>query len=141
MRILKRRVIGARGMALFFMLPLLSACGDFSSVRDPRALYIHLGSEPGHLNPITSTEAVASSINQHIYETLLDRDYDTAELIPQLAESWSISGDRLRYRFKIKKGILWSDGVELTADDIIYSFKTIKDPKVACAPLKVYYID
>lgn len=141
MRISKNRVLSAGGVALFIALHSLSACGDFSSVRDPRALYIHLGSEPGHLNPITSTEAVASSINQHIYETLLDRDYDTAELIPQLAESWTISGDRLRYRFRIRKGVLWSDGVELTADDIVYSFKTIKDPKVACAPLKVYYID
>ncbi|HPI14432.1 MAG TPA: ABC transporter substrate-binding protein, partial [Spirochaetota bacterium] len=135
------RFFSSRALALAVALSLPIGCGDFSSVRDRHTLYIHLGSEPGHLNPITSTEAVASSINQHIYETLLDRDYDTAELVPQLAESWSISPDRLRYRFRLKKGVFWSDGVELTADDIIYSFRTIKDPKVACAPLKVYYID
>ncbi len=118
-----------------------AGCKDFKSVRDSHTLYVHSGAEPGHLNPITSTEAIASSINQHIYETLLDRDYDTLELVPQLAESWEISPDRLRYRFRLKKGVLWSDGTEFTADDIVYSFRTIKDPKVACAPLKVYYID
>jgi peptide/nickel transport system substrate-binding protein len=128
---------------LLILLVFLSViwCRDFSSVKERYTLYIHLNSEPSHLNPITSTEAVASSINNYIYETLLDRDYDTLELIPQLALRWEISPDKLRYRFYIKKGILWSDGVELTADDIIYSYNRIKDPKVASAPLKVYYID
>jgi peptide/nickel transport system substrate-binding protein len=117
------------------------SCGDFSSLRDPSTLYVHIGAEPGHLNPITSNEAVASAINEHIYETLLDRDYDTLELVPMLAGSWSISPDRLTYRFSLKKGVLWSDGREFTADDVLYSFRTIKDPRVACASLKVYYID
>lgn len=117
------------------------SCGNFSSVRDPRTLYVHLNAEPGHLNPITSNEAVASAINENVYETLLDRDYDTLELLPQLAESWSIAPDRMGYRFRLKKGVLWSDGVELTADDVVYSYTMIRDPKVACAPLKVYYID
>ncbi len=117
------------------------ACGNYSVQRDPDTLYVHLGAEPGHLNPVTSNEAVASAINEHIYETLLDRDYDTLEIIPMLAESWDVSPDKLKYRFRLRKGVVWSDGAELTADDIVYSFRTIKDPKVACAPLKVYYID
>ncbi len=117
------------------------SCQDFSAVRDKHTLYIHLSSEPSHLNPITSTEAVATSINSYIYETLLDRDYDTLELVPQLAERWEIASNKLRYIFYLKKGVLWSDGKEFTADDIIYSYQTIKDPKVACAPLKVYFID
>ncbi|HQL42362.1 MAG TPA: hypothetical protein PL073_00525, partial [Spirochaetota bacterium] len=61
------------------------SCSRFEWVRDPYTLYVHLSAEPGHLNPITSTEAIASSINTYIYETLLDRDYDTLELKPLLA--------------------------------------------------------
>lgn len=117
------------------------SCKNLETENDKNTVYIHIPADPGHLNPITSNEATASTINEHIYETLLERDYDTLDLIPQLAESWSISPDNMRFRFRIKKGVLWSDGVELTADDIIYSFQRIKDPKVACAPLKVYYID
>ncbi len=105
------------------------------------ALYIHLAAEPGTLSPITATDAYESTINQYIYETLVDRDYDTLELIPQLAERWTVSPDGKRFRFFIKKGILWSDGIELTADDVVYSFNIIKNPKTACAPLKVYYVD
>ena len=117
------------------------SCSRFEWVRDPYTLYVHLSAEPGHLNPITSTEAIASSINTYIYETLLDRDYDTLELKPLLASKWEISSDKLHYRFYLKKNIRWSDGKPFTADDIVYSFHVIKDPKVANAPLKVYYID
>ncbi|MEJ5362348.1 MAG: peptide-binding protein [Spirochaetota bacterium] len=120
---------------------ILSSCTRFESIRDPYTLYIHISAEPGHLNPITSNEAIASSINTYIYETLLDRDYDTLELKPQLADKWEISSDKLHYRFYLKKNIYWSDGKPFTADDIVYSFKVIKDPTVANAPLKVYYID
>jgi peptide/nickel transport system substrate-binding protein len=127
-------------MVMVTLLFCLS-CSRFESVRDPHTLYVHLSAEPGHLNPITSTEAIASSINTYIYETLLDRDYDTLELKPLLASHWEISPDKLHYRFYLKKNIRWSDGKPFTADDIVYSFHVIKDPAVANAPLKVYYID
>ncbi|HNR89207.1 MAG TPA: peptide-binding protein [Spirochaetota bacterium] len=127
--------------AIILSLAALASCRDMSEVRPPDTLAIHMGAEPSHLNPITSTEAVASSINNYIYENLVDRDYDTLEIVPQLAERWTISPDRLRYVFHLKRGVVWSDGVEFTADDVVYSYERIKDPKVACAPLKVYYID
>jgi len=136
-RIEVREIAGALAVCAL----CLTACRNITGANDPSTLYIHLGAEPGHLNPITSNEAAASSINEHIYETLLDRDYDTLKLVPQLAESWTVSPDRLVFRFKLKKGVLWSDGVEFTAGDVVYSYRTIKNPKVACAPLKVYYID
>ncbi len=128
-------------LLIFLLLCSILSCQDFEAVRDPGTLYVHLAAEPGHLNPVTSTEAVATSINHHIYETLVDRDYDTLEVIPQLASGWKIAPDKLKYTFYLKKGVYWSDGVEFTADDVVYSFKTVKDPKVANGPLKVYYID
>ena len=109
--------------------------------RDPYTLCVHMGAEPGTLNPITATDAYAAAINLRIYETLVDRDYDTLAIIPQLADHWDITPDRLRFRFHLKKGVLWSDGVEFSADDVIYSYNKIKDPKTACAHLKVYYLD
>jgi len=118
-----------------------AGCGVHARDNDAGAIFIHLGAEPGHLNPITSNDSYASTINDHIYESMLDRDYDTLALVPQLAESWQISPDGLLLTFRLKKGVLWSDGVELTSDDVIYSYKTIMDPKTACAPLRVYYMD
>lgn len=119
---------------------IFSACIKESS-RDPYTLYVHLSTEPGTLNPITSTEAVAGAVTKYIYESLLERDYDTLELKPQLALHYDILASGLAYRFYLKKGVLWNDGVEFTADDVVYSFERIKDPKVAGAAIKVYYLD
>ncbi len=126
---------------IFVSVFVFFGCGSSGPGKDPFALYSHLPAEPGTLNPITSTDAYSSSINSHIYETLVERDKDSLEIIPQLAKRWTISPDKMKYRFTLKKGVLWSDGVEFTADDVIYSFRVMKDPKTASAHLKVYYID
>ena len=128
-------------IVLTAILASILSCSKGIQGKDPTAIFIHLSSEPGTLNPITATDAYASNINEHIYESLVDRDYDSLEIIPMLAERWEISPDKLRYRFYLRKDVKWSDGVEFTADDIIYSFKVLKDPKTASAHLKVYYVD
>jgi peptide/nickel transport system substrate-binding protein len=103
-------------------------------------LIYHLGAEPATLNPITATDAYEGVITGgNIYETLIERDNATLELKPLLAESWTISDDKLTYTFKIREGIKWQDGVPFTAEDIVYSYKTIMDPKVDAPQLRSYY--
>ncbi|MCX7678804.1 MAG: peptide-binding protein [Spirochaetes bacterium] len=128
------------GLVLIGMLWSGFSCRT-ETLRDSNTLYVHLSAEPGTLNPIISTEAIAGAVTKYIYETLLERDYDTLELKPQLAERYQVRAGGLVYRFFLKKGVLWDDGVEFSADDVVYSFERIKDPKVAGAALKVYYID
>ena len=123
------------------ILLLLVGCAGLFPEKDPHTIKLYLGAEPDTLNPITATDASSHAINLRIYETLVDRDYDTLEVIPMLAERWEISPDKMKFRFFLKKGVYWSDGIELTADDVVYSYKKIMDPKVASAQLKVYYID
>lgn len=125
---------------VFLCALVFLSCG-FSSVREKGTVYVHMNAEPGTLNPLTATDAYESEINKYIYESLLERDKDTLELIPMLAESWTISPDRLSFTFKIRKGIFWSDGVEFTSDDVVYSYRTTMDPKIPCADKKVYLID
>jgi peptide/nickel transport system substrate-binding protein len=103
-------------------------------------LIYHLGAEPATLNPVTATDAYEGVITGgNIYETLIERDNATLELKPLLAESWTISDDKLTYTFKIREGIKWQDGVPFTAEDIVYSYKTIMDPKVDAPQLRSYY--
>ncbi len=101
----------------------------------------HLSAEPATLNPITATDAYASRINEYIYESLLKRDEQTMELVPQLAESWEISEDHLTYVFHLKRNVTWQDGAPFTARDVLFSYERIMDPKVDAPHLRNYYQD
>lgn len=98
---------------------------------------MHMPVEPDNLNPVISNDAAQSEVNAFIFESLLTRDLDTLQLKPQLAERWSVDG--MQYTFFLRRDVLWSDGVPFTAQDVLFSFRTIMSPDVASAPLKVYY--
>ena len=65
-------------------------------------------------------------------------DAADATPIPGAAESWTISDDGLTYTFKIRDHT-WSDGVPVTADDFVYSFQRILDPKLAAEYASLLY--
>ncbi len=103
-------------------------------------LIYHLSAEPATLNPITATDAYESTINSaKIYETLVERNNETLELDPLLAESWEVSEDKLEYTFKIREGIKWHDGTPFTSEDVVFSYNTIMNPKVDSPQLRSYY--
>lgn len=54
---------------------------------------------------------------------------EKGEAIPLAAESWEISEDEKTYTFKIKKGIKFSNGEELTAKDVEFTYLMLSDPK------------
>lgn len=59
---------------------------------------------------------------------LLRRDENSLELIPHMAESYSISEDGLTYTFVLRKGMLWSDGQEITAQDFQWTYDEAMNP-------------
>ncbi len=65
------------------------------------------------------------SVFPFIYRGLIDEDGITTKLKPGLAESWSISLDKKRITFTLRKGLKWSDGEPLTADDVVFSYRDI----------------
>jgi ABC-type oligopeptide transport system substrate-binding subunit len=68
--------------------------------------------------------------NLFTQEPLVRVDKDLKPL-PAGAESWSLSEDGLTWTFKIRKGLVWSDGKPYTANDWVYSFQLGVDPKTA----------
>lgn len=131
---------GLRTSILLVFALLTGACAS-GVPRDPETLAWHLGSEPDTLNPIIATDAYASRIDGFLYDTLMERDNQTLEWKPKMAERWEISADRRQFTFFLRDGIRWHDGRPLTVDDIVYSFERIMDPKVDAPHLRVYYQD
>jgi len=137
------RIGGGKGKQMLLLFLVLFS-PVFASADEPVPgdwLIIHMGAEPGTLNPITATDVYASRVNDYIYETLVKRDERTLKLVPQLATHWDISEDHLRYRFYLRKGVKWHDGHPFTAHDVVFSFERIRDPKVDAAHLRNYYQD
>ncbi len=98
-----------------------------------------LSAEPATLNPVTATDVYESTVNGSIYESLVERDNRTLELVPLLAESWEVSEDRLSYLFTLKKGLTWQDGKPLTSRDVVFTFDIVSDPAVDAPHLRNYY--
>ena len=79
--------------------------------------------EPKTFNYALSNES--PNIFGLIYEGLVTENGITAEIEPDLAESWEISPDKKRLVFTLRKGLKWSDGEPLTADDVVFTFNDI----------------
>jgi peptide/nickel transport system substrate-binding protein len=72
-----------------------------------------------------------------MYDTLVNVD-PAFNIVPWLASSWDISKDGLTYTFHLRKGIKWSDGTPLTADDQVFEYELTMNPALA-APYKADY--
>lgn len=91
-------------------------------------------------DPPATNDLYSSNINQAIFDTLYTYDYlaRPVKVVPRAAEDMpTISEDGKTYTIKVKKGIyFYPDPVfgdkkrELTAEDFVYSFKRLMDPKV-----------
>ena len=79
------------------------------------------------LDPHLSITNSTFTFTEHVYDTLLRFNYK-GQLEPSLAVSWK-QPNSTTYIFNIRKGVKFHNGREMTADDVVYSFKRILDPK------------
>jgi len=80
------------------------------------------------LDPAFNTLIPDRSIIMNIYSALVRYD-NSGALVPDLAESWTISEDGKQYTFNLRDGVTWHHGYgELTANDVKYTFERVLDP-------------
>ena len=66
-----------------------------------------------------STDALGDTLTRLVHAPLVRINRSTDQVEPWIAESWTVSADNLTYVFKIRAGILWSDGTPLSAEEIV----------------------
>ena len=95
---------------------------------EENTLTLAIESDPTNIDPRFSTDLYSQRVGQIVGNGLVQKDI-TANLIPDLAESWETPDDKT-YIFYLKKGVKFHDGTEFTAEDVKYTFESILDPEM-----------
>ena len=125
----KALLLGAGILSASF---LMVACSSAQSNTDKTYSYV-FASNPDTLDYITSTRGSTSSITTNLIDGLLEND-KYGNLVPSMAQSWTVSKDGLTYTYKIRQGAKWytSEGeeyAEVTAHDFVTGLKYAADKK------------
>jgi len=91
---------------------------------------VNIQSEPPEMFTVTTTDFTSFTVIRHIIENLVMLD-ENDEVIPGVAEDWTVSDDGLTYNFKLREGMKWSNGEPVTAHDFVFAWKTLLNPDIA----------
>jgi peptide/nickel transport system substrate-binding protein len=138
-----------RGIKLLGLVPVvLLSAGEFTlasspigkgeevllATNDPGAkgghLVVALRAEPKTLNPVLANDVSSREVISQMMADLVHINRYTQQSEPALAKSWTVSPDGLHYVLHLRRGLRFSDGTPLDADDVLFSFKVYLDEKV-----------
>ncbi|MGV3487782.1 MAG: ABC transporter substrate-binding protein [Tuberibacillus sp.] len=94
------------------------------------AIEIDVSSDFSHLDPAMCYDFGCYEVVPQFYNRLVTYASDSTDIVGDAAESFNISDDGLTYTFKLKKGLKFWNGTDMTAQSFIDEFKRILDPKV-----------
>ena len=81
--------------------------------------------EPKTFNFLVADELSSRYIGRFMFWGLLNFDVPTQTVKPALAEFWTNSPDGKTWTFRLRKNLRWSDGMPLTADDVVFTWNDI----------------
>src|SRR5215468_9118909 len=87
-------------------------------------LVVAISADPGHLNPAITTSGATHTAAELLYNGLLGRD-ERGNPLPELAESWQVEQGGAVYRFRLREGVKWHDGVPFTSADVKFTFEEV----------------
>jgi oligopeptide transport system substrate-binding protein len=122
-------IIGIPLLGILFM----SGCGGNSSDSNSdglKILHFGNGAEPQDLDAHAVTGVVEHHLLKAFAEGLVSEDPDL-NVIPGVAQTWSISDDGLVYTFNLNPNAKWSNGDTITAQDFVGTYKRMLTPSIA----------
>jgi len=154
---LNRRDFLRRGSMIGMSAPLLgailAACGSSSKSTSSSAAGSSTSSAPATkggtlrigavapaaaINPLTISDAGGLLMLNQTGEFLIFDSNLKLELQPMLALSWSPNTDGSVWTFKLRPGVKFHNGAAMTADDVVYTFQQLSDPKNASNALSAF---
>ncbi len=123
-------------LLVIFVL-LLHGCAREPEIKNPNTITVGFLADAKRLLPLLSSDSASAEISGYIHNGLTKYDKDI-KIVGDLAESWSISEDGLQITFFLRKGVKWHDGVEFTADDVIFTYQSVTNPNVPTPYSSIY---
>ena len=123
--------------ALVFVQPSRLHAQDVEH-RATEAVYRRpLGHDPKTFDPARVSDIYSLSVSQQIFDGLVQ--YDSAlTIVPALAEFWRASREGLVWTFTLRRGVKFHNGREVTAEDVVYSFARILDPRTRSGAAELF---
>ncbi len=94
----------------------------------PGFLYLRLNANPTTLDPALVVDVPGGSLSAKLFNGLVRLDVNL-NVVPDIAERWETRDRGTTYIFHLRKGVIFTNGREVTADDFKYSFTRILDPR------------
>ena len=113
----------------------LIACGNGSqapkastSAKPVKGGHVIENGNPAGLNPVLNANTTDKLVHTNLFDGLITNDA-TGNLLPRIAQSLpKISADAKTYTFTLRKDVKWTDGQQLTADDVLFTYNLMFDP-------------
>jgi peptide/nickel transport system substrate-binding protein/oligopeptide transport system substrate-binding protein len=128
-------IAGAAALAIAAMAQSASA----ATIKQGGTMVVSFKDDMATLDPAIGYDWQNWSIIKSLYSRLMDYVPGTTTLRPDLAESFDVSPDGLTYTFKLRHGVKFHNGRELTADDVVYSLNRTTDPKTQSPGASFYH--
>lgn len=82
---------------------------------------------PRFINPVLARTSADRNLTALVYSGLVRVTAD-GSIVPDLAESFTVSEDSLTYTFTLRPDLTWHDGFSVTSADVVYTIEKIRDP-------------
>ena len=134
-------------MKLIFTLcaAVLASCmpsGDWfgkSTTSRTDTLILNNGTEPETLDPVLMSGAPEGRLATSLFEGLTRKDPKTVTPLPGVARSWKSYDGYRRFVFTLRTNAFWSNGRRVTAEDFVYSWRRLLDPKTGARYAEFLY--
>jgi peptide/nickel transport system substrate-binding protein len=113
----------------FLIVAVMLALAAPAAAQPAGTLVVGLVAEPVNLDPAQVTDLNSNRVGRRVVETLVTFPDESTQVVPGLAESWTISKDGLQYTFKLRTGIKFHDGTPLTAEAVKFSIERQINPE------------
>lgn len=134
-------------VVLIVLTALLAACdtggdvqgeglqGDGGGQPGEDTVVAAISAAPDQLDPHLTTASSSFTVNEQIYETLVQTTGDLEDPVyePELATGWETSQDGLTWTFELREGVTFHNGEAMTAEDVVFSLERVMDEETGAA--------